>query len=60
MTTIPEHAITDLDETYRPRDILDALSDLTFRGGPMMLRIDRPMRDYLVAAVSALSGHKRR
>ena len=60
MTTIPEHAITDLDETYRPRDIVDALTDIQFKRGPGMLRIDRPMRDYLVSAVSALSGHKRR
>jgi hypothetical protein len=51
----PEHAIVDLDETYRPRDILDALADLRFRNGPKMLRIDA--RDYLVTAVSALSGH---
>jgi hypothetical protein len=56
----PEHAIVDLDETYRPQDILDALSDLRFRNGPKMLRIDRDVRDYLVAAVSALSGHDRK
>jgi hypothetical protein len=56
----PEHAIVDLNETYRPRDILDALSDLRFRNGPKMLRIDRDVRDYLMAAVSALSGHDRK
>jgi hypothetical protein len=57
---IPESAIVDLDESYRPRDIVDALTDLSFRRGPAMVRIDKPMRDYLVTAVSALSGHKRR
>jgi len=28
--------------------------------GPKMIRIDAQVRDYLVAAVSALSGHERR
>jgi hypothetical protein len=56
----PEHAIVDLDETYRPQDILDALSDLRFRNGPKMLRIDAQVRDYLVTAVSALYGHDRK
>jgi hypothetical protein len=56
----PEHAIVDLDETYKPQDLIDALSDLRFRHGPKLLRIDRDVRDYLVAAVSALSGHERK
>jgi hypothetical protein len=56
----PEHAIVDLDETYHPRDILDALADLRFKNGPKMIRIDAQVRDYLVTAVSALSGHERR
>jgi hypothetical protein len=56
----PEHAITDLDETYRPQDLIDALSDLRFKYGPKMIRIDAQVRDYLVTAVSALSGHERR
>jgi hypothetical protein len=61
MTTIPEHTITDLDETYRARDILDALTDIRFeRGCPKLLRIDRDVRDFLVTAVSALSGHERK
>jgi hypothetical protein len=58
---VPEHAITDLGESYKPQDILDALSDIRFgHGGPKMLRIDAQVRDYLVTAVSALSGHGRR
>ena len=56
---IPESAITDLDESYKPQDIVDALSDIRF-GRAWMLRIDAQVRDYLVAAVTALSGHKRR
>jgi hypothetical protein len=52
--------ILELDETCRPKDILDALCDLQFRNGSKMLSIDAQMRDYLVSAVSALSGHKRR
>jgi hypothetical protein len=27
----PEHAIVDLDETYKPQDLIDALSDLRFK-----------------------------
>jgi len=60
---IPESEITDLDEACKPRDILDALIDLSFKRfnrGTKILRIDGHVRDYLVAAVSALSGHKRR
>jgi hypothetical protein len=58
---IPESAITDLDQDCKPQDIVDALSDIRFKGrGPSMLRIDTHVRDYLVSAVSALSGHKRR
>jgi hypothetical protein len=56
----PEHAIVDLDETYKPQDLIDALTDLRFRHGPKMIRIDAQMRDYLVTAVSALSGHVRK
>jgi hypothetical protein len=54
----PEHAIVDLDETYKPRDIVDALTDLRFKHGPKMLRIDAQVRDYLVTAVAALSGRR--
>jgi hypothetical protein len=32
----PEHAVIDLDETYKPQDLLDALRDLRFRNGPKM------------------------
>jgi hypothetical protein len=56
----PEHAIVDLDESYKPQDLIDALQDLRFRHGPKMLRIDAQVRDYLVTAVSALSGHERK
>ena len=57
---ISEHDIVDLDESYRPRDVVDALSDIQFGRSAKLLRIDKPMRDHLVAAVSALSGQKRR
>jgi hypothetical protein len=48
---IPESSITDLDESYRPQDIVDALTDIRFGRGPGMLRIDAHVRDYLVSAV---------
>jgi hypothetical protein len=56
----PAHTICDLDETYKPRDILDALAGLRFRHGTKILRIDAQVRDYLMTAVSALSGHDRK
>jgi hypothetical protein len=56
----PEHAICDLDETYKPQDLIVALTDLRFKHGPKMIRIDAQVRDYLVTAVSALSGHDRK
>jgi hypothetical protein len=37
MNYIPEHAITDLDESYKPKDLIDALRDLHFKQGPKML-----------------------
>jgi hypothetical protein len=59
--TKPEHVILDLDESYRPRDLVDALQSLSFRySSTKILRVDEPVRDYLVAAVSALSGHERK
>ena len=57
---IPESAITDLDESYKAQDLIDALRDIRFKRGPGMLRIDAQVRDYLIAAVSALSGRIQR
>jgi hypothetical protein len=58
--TLVEHTIVDLDETYKPQDLIDALSDMRFRRGPKLLRIDRDVRDYLLSALAALTGHDRR
>jgi hypothetical protein len=55
---LPVHAVTDLDETYKPQDLIDALRDLHFDYGPKVVRIDRSVRDYLLEAVRARSGCK--
>ena len=60
MNRIAEHDFIDLDQSCRPRDIVDALSDIRCKHGPKLLRIDAEVRDYLIAVVSALSGHDRR
>jgi hypothetical protein len=60
---IPESEITDLDQDCTPGDIVGALADLSFKRfnrGTKILRIDAHIRDFLVTAVSALSGHGRR
>jgi hypothetical protein len=58
VVVMPMHAICDLDETYRPQDLIDALRDLHFKHGPKTIRIDRSVRNYLLEAVRARSGCK--
>jgi hypothetical protein len=46
---LPAHAVCDLDESYKPQDMIDALQGLRFERSPTkVVRIDRPVRDYLV------------
>jgi len=47
-----------LDGTMTPSDIVAILKQLKFEHGKATLQMDRPARDYLIAAVTARHGSK--
>jgi hypothetical protein len=51
-----ERLVAEISGDDTPGDIVEVLSQMRFRSGTLLLRLDRATRDYLLDAVIARSG----